>query len=197
MNLNDQIEEIIALIKDFKGDPLVVDFLKSWENNLSLIKNKIKKDKLLEKDKNEIKEISSQIINSLILKWTIPHEKLEKLLNILSYKNHVIERIQYNEKEVKETSIIEEINNIVKTLRKYNNNKIVIEFIEFWDKNSLLIKNKIENDKLSIDDIKEIKNIINEIIDSLSFYFIIPHKELEKLLNILKIKNNSIRNYIS
>lgn len=197
MNLNDQIEEIIALIKDFKGDPLVVDFLKSWENNLSLIKNKIKKDKLLEKDKNEIKEISSQIINSLILKWTIPHEKLEKLLNILSYKNHIIERIEYNEKEVKETSIIEEINNIVKTLRKYNNNKIVIEFIEFWDKNSLLIKNKIENDKLSIDDIKEIKNIINEIIDSLSFYFIIPHKELEKLLNILKIKNNSIRNYIS
>ena len=197
MNLNDQIEEIIALIKDFKGDPLVVDFLKSWENNLSLIKNKIKKDKLLEKDKNEIKEISSQIINSLILKWTIPHEKLEKLLNILSYKNHIIERIEYNEKEVKETSIIEEINSIVKTLRKYNNNKIVIEFIEFWDKNSLLIKNKIENDKLSIDDIKEIKNIINEIIDSLSFYFIIPHKELEKLLNILKIKNNSIRNYIS
>jgi hypothetical protein len=197
MNLNDQIEEIIALIKDFKGDALVINFLKSWENNLSLIKNKIKKDKLLEKDKNEIKEISSQIINSLILKWTIPHEKLEKLLNILSYKNHIIERIEYNEKEVKETSIIEEINSIVKTLRKYNNNKIVIEFIEFWDKNSLLIKNKIENDKLSIDDIKEIKNIINEIIDSLSFYFIIPHKELEKLLNILKIKNNSIRNYIS
>jgi hypothetical protein len=190
MNLNDKIEEIIALIKDFKGDSLIMNFLKSWENNLSLIKSKIKKEELSKEDNEEIQKISSEIINSLILKWTIPHEKLEKLLNILSYKNHVIERIQYNQKEVKETSIIEEINSIIKTLKKYNNNKIVIEFIEFWNQNSILIKNKIEKNQLSINDIKEIRNIINEIIDSLSFYFIIPHKELEKLLNILKIKNN-------
>jgi hypothetical protein len=85
MNLNDQIEEIIALIKDFKGDPLVMDFLKSWENNLSLIKNKIKKDKLLEKDKNEIKEISSQIINSLILKY--PCVRLKKYTSFFISQN--------------------------------------------------------------------------------------------------------------
>jgi hypothetical protein len=193
MCLNDQIEEIIVLIKDFKGDSLIMNFLKSWENNLSLIKNKIKKDELSKEDNQEIQKISSEIINSLILKWSIPHEKLEKLLNILSYKNHVIERIQYNEKKIDETSIIEEINSIVKTLKKYNNNKLVIEFIDFWNENSVFIKKKIQKDELSIDDIKEIKNIINEVIDSLSFYFIIPHKELEKLLNILKIKNNLLR----
>lgn len=170
-----------------------MNFLKSWENNLSLIKNKIKKDELSKEDNQEIQKISSEIINSLILKWSIPHEKLEKLLNILSYKNHVIERIQYNEKKIDETSIIEEINSIVKTLKKYNNNKLVIEFIDFWNENSVFIKKKIQKDELSIDDIKEIKNIINEVIDSLSFYFIIPHKELEKLLNILKIKNNLLR----
>jgi hypothetical protein len=192
-SLENEINEIIILIKDFKSDSLVMNFLKSWQDNLSLIKEKIKKDELSEKDRNEIKEISSQIINSLILKWTIPHEKLEILLNLLTYKNKIIKEIEYHEKNNDETSIIEQINSIVKSLKKYNHNKLVIEFIEFWDQNSILIQQKIQKNQLSVDDIRDIKNIINEIIDSLSFYFTIPHDKLEILLNILIIKNKLYR----
>jgi hypothetical protein len=192
-SIENQINEIIILIKDYKDDSLVMNFLKSWQDNLSLIKDKIKKNELSEKDRNEIKEISSQVINSLILKWTIPHQKLETLLNLLTYKNKIIQEIEYNQNNNDETSIIEQINSIVKTLKKYNHNKIVIEFIEFWDENSTLIKQKIKNNQLSVDDIREIKNIINEVVDSLSFYFTIPHEKLEILLNILTVKNKLYR----
>jgi hypothetical protein len=192
-SIENQINEIIILIKDYKDDSLVMNFLKSWKDNLSLIKDKIKKEELSEKDRNEIKEISSQVINSLILKWTIPHKKLENLLNLLTYKNKIIQEIEYNQNNNDETSIIEQINNIVKTLKKYNHNKVVVEFIEFWDENSALIKQKIKNNQLSVDDIREIKNIINEVVDSLSFYFTIPHEKLEILLNILTVKNKLYR----
>jgi hypothetical protein len=192
-SIENQINEIIILIKDYKDDSLVMNFLKSWQDNLSLIKDKIKKEELSEKDRNEIKQISSQVINSLILKWTIPHQKLENLLNLLTYKNKIIQEIEYNQNNNDETSIIEQINNIVKTLKKYNHNKVVVEFIEFWDENSALIKQKIKNNQLSVDDIREIKNIINEVVDSLSFYFTIPHEKLETLLNILTVKNKLYR----
>lgn len=89
VSLKDQIEEIIVLIKDFKNDVLVKEFLKSWNDDLNLIKQKIVNKDLSNKDFYEIEQISSEVISSLILKWVIPHQKLEKLLNILTLKNNL------------------------------------------------------------------------------------------------------------
>jgi hypothetical protein len=191
-SLEHQIDEVILLIRDFRYDPLVQQFLKSWETNLLAIKNKIKNKELSKKELLEIRALSSEIINSLILKWTIPHDKLEKLLNILTLKNNILKNIDYNQEQLDNLSIIDEIDEIIKTLRRFNDDKMVNEFIEYWNDSRQLIKNKIDNNQLKVDDIKQIQNILNEITDSLSFYFIIPHKELEKLLNILTLKNKYI-----
>ena len=66
------------------------------------------------------------------------------------------------------------------------------EFIESWHNDCDFIKNKILKDELEKEDIKQIQNIISEIINSLVFYFVIPHKQLEELLNILTLKDKYI-----
>ena len=77
-------------------------------------------------------------------------------------------------------------------MRYYNNDKLAKDFIESWNNDCDFIKNKIEKDELEQKDIKEIQNVISEIINSLVFYFVIPHKQLQELLNILTLKDKYI-----
>ena len=91
-----------------------------------------------------------------------------------------------------EPTLIEEINQIINQLKDYNDDKLVKDFIESWYNDCDFIKNKILKDQLEKKDVKEIQNIINEIINSLVFYFVVPHKELQQLLNILTLKDKYI-----
>lgn len=191
-SLNFQMDQIIQMISNFKDDSLIDQFLDTWKNHLQLIRIKINKKDLSEEDLKEIKQISSEIINSLILNWTIPHQKLEQLLNILIYKNEIIKKIN-NYSNINESDlIIDEIDEIVKSLYEFNDNIIVNDFIFYWKKDKKTIYNKIQNNQLELNDIREIKKIINNIITSIKFNFIIPHKELEKLLNIITLKNKYV-----
>ena len=199
-NINDQF-------KKFNLDNVPNDFIKLWEHYLKQMNSNIDRyemDKLIE----NIKELKK----SYILNWSLPHKKLEKIIN---YKNILLNNLLNkispisnnfhnlpspekrsnhltNLYEEKELTLLEQIDKIIETLRYYNDDKMAKEFIESWNNDCDFIKNKILKDELEKEDIKQIQNIISEIINSLVFYFVIPHKQLEELLNILTLKDKYI-----
>lgn len=206
-SIKQDIQNIENEIKKINSNNVSSDFIKLWEHYLKLMNSNVDKyevDKLIENVK-ELKK--SYIINS-----SVPHKNLEKiinnknillnnLLNKLSIVSNIFCSLPFPEQrsnylinlyEEKELTLLEQIDKIVKTLRYYNNDKIAKNFIESWNKDCDFIKNKILKDELQREDIKNIQNIINEIVNSLVFYFIIPHKQLEELLNILTLKNKYV-----
>jgi hypothetical protein len=206
-SIKKDIQNIDSEFKKFDLEDVPSDFIKLWEHYLKEINSNVDRyemDKLIE----NIKELKK----SYVLNWSIPHKKLEKIIN---YKNILLnnllnkvatignnfcnlpfpeQRSNYltNLYEEKELSIIEQIDKIIETLQYYNDNKLVKDFIESWHNDCNFIRNKIEKDELEQKDIKYIQSIINEITNSLLFYFVIPHKQLQELLNILTFKNKYI-----
>lgn len=206
-SIKQDIQNIEIEIKKINSNDVPGDFIKLWEHYLKLMNSNIDKyevDKLIENVK-ELKK--SYIVNSSSqhknLEKIINHKNilLNKLLNKLSIVSNIFcslpfpyERSNYltNLYEEKESTLLEQIDKIVETLRYYNDDKMAKEFIESWHNDCDFIKNKILKDELEKEDIKQIQNIISEIINSLVFYFVIPHKQLEELLNILTLKDKYI-----
>lgn len=206
-SIKQDIQNIENEIKKINSNDVPIDFIKLWEHYLKLINSNIDKyevDKLIE----NVKELKKSYFSN----WVLPHKNLEKiinnknillneLLNKLSLVSNLFCFLPFPEQrsnhlsnlyEEKELTLLEQIDKIVETLRYYNDDKIAKEFIKSWNNDCDFIKNKILKDELEKEDIKQIQNIISEIINSLVFYFIIPHKQLEELLNILTLKNKYI-----
>ena len=212
-SLKIDLENINKEFKKINKHDVPSDFIKQWEHYLKIMNINIDKyevDKLIE----NIKDLKK----SYILNWTLPHKSLESIINHKNILlNNVLNKISimkdgyisgdfsnlpyersnylsnlYEENSTTEPTLIEEINQIINQLKDYNDDKLVKDFIETWYNDCDFIKNKILKDQLEKKDIKEIQNIINEIINSLVFYFIVPHKELQQLLNILTLKDKYI-----
>lgn len=212
-SLKNDIENINIEFKKFDLNEIPNDFIIQWQHYLELINSNIDKkeiDKLIE----NIKELKSSYLSN----WVLPHQKLEKIINhknilldkllnkISIFKDNYIQKDQYsllpdqrsnylsNLFEEKENpSIIDEINNIIQNIEKYNNKKSVNEFIDFWQQSKEDIKNIIDStDEIESKDIRKIQDILSEITKSLNFYFVIPHKQLQDLLNILTSQDKYI-----
>jgi hypothetical protein len=206
-SIKQDIQNIEDQIKKINLENVPSDFIKLWEHYLKLMNSNIDRyeiDKLIENVK-ELKK--SYVVNSSIshkkLEKIINHKNilLDKLLNKLSIVSNIFCSLPFPEQrsnyltnlyEEKELTLLEQIDKIVETLRYYNDDKMVRDFIESWHNDCDFIKNKILKDELERENIKQIQNIISEIINSLVFYFIIPHKQLEELLNILTLKDKYI-----
>ena len=206
-SIKQDIQNIENEIKKINLDNVPSDFIKLWEHYLKLMNSNIDKyevDKLIE----NVKELKK----SYIINWSLQHKNLEeiinhknillnKLLNKLSIVSSVFyslpfpyERSNYltNLYEEKESTLIEQIDKIIETLKYYNNDKVVKKFIQSWEKDCNFIKNKILNDELKIKDVEQIQSVLSKVIESLTIDFIIPHKHLEDLLNLLTFKDKYI-----
>jgi hypothetical protein len=206
-SIKQDIQNIENEIKKINSNDVSSDFIKLWEHYLKLMNSNVDKyevDKLIE----NIKELKK----SYIVNQSSPHKNLEKiinnknillnnLLNKVSLVSNIFCSLPFPEQrsnyltnlyEEKELTLLEQIDKIVETLRFYNNDKLAKDFIESWNSDCDFIKNKIEKDELEQKDIKQIQNVISEIINSLVFYFVIPHKQLQELLNILTLKDKYI-----
>ena len=206
-SIKQDIQNIENEIKKINSNDVSSDFIKLWEHYLKLMNSNVDKyevDKLIK----NIKELKK----SYIVNQSSPHKNLEKiinnknillnnLLNKVSLISNIFCSLPFPEQrsnyltnlyEEKELTLLEQIDKIVETLRYYNNDKLAKDFIESWNNDCDFIKNKIEKDELEQKDIKEIQNVISEIINSLVFYFVIPHKQLQELLNILTLKDKYI-----
>ena len=83
--LNKEIDLFTSDLSNLEGSVSDV-FLKDWKNKIDSIKNKIKN-----KDLNNIEEDIQEIKKSFNDNWIIPHQTTEKLLNIKNSKlNHIL-----------------------------------------------------------------------------------------------------------
>ena len=142
-SLKNDIENINIEFKKFDINDIPSDFIKQWEHYLLIMKSNIDKkevDKLIQ----NIKELKSSYLSN----WVLPHKKLEKIINyknislnnllnkISILKDNYIQKDQYSLlpdqrsnylsnlfEEKQNSSIIDEINNIVQNIEKYNNKK--------------------------------------------------------------------------
>lgn len=211
-SLKNDIENINLEFKKFDKKDIPDEFIAQWEHYLKLMNSNIDKkeiDKLIENIKG--------LKGSYLSNWVLPHQKLEKIINhknilLTNLLNKIsiikdnymfrdkydflpIERSNYLSnlyEEIDNPSIIDEINNIIDKLKNYNNQKMVNEFIDFWEQSKIDIKNIIDNNKIKGEDIRKIQNILHEITESLNFYFSIPHRQLQDLLNILNLQDKYI-----
>jgi hypothetical protein len=212
-SIKKDIQNIDDQFKKFNSKDVPSDFIKLWQHYIKKMNSNVDKyevDKLIE----NIKELKK----SYILNWSLPHKKLEKIIN---YKNILLNDLLnkisivkdgyikgdfsnlpyerssyltnlYEENDLSEPTLIEQINEIIESLKKYNKDKLVKEFILFWEESKKEIKDKIQNDQLEEKDIRRIQDLLKEVTISLNFYFTIPHKQLQDLLNILNFQNKYI-----
>jgi hypothetical protein len=83
--LNKEIDLFTSDLSNLEGSVSDV-FLKDWKNKINSIKNKIKN-----KDLNNIEEDIQEIKKSFNDNWIIPHQITEKLLNVKNSKlNHIL-----------------------------------------------------------------------------------------------------------
>lgn len=101
--LNKELDLFTSDLSNLEGSVSDV-FLKDWKNKIDSIKNKIKN-----KDLNNIEEDIQEIKKSFNDNWIIPHQITEKLLNVKNSKLNYILLMISNYKKLLDSFIFKKL----------------------------------------------------------------------------------------